>query len=93
MEYVSAPREYEELLQAKEEPEASDNGFAHSCGLGFVSAGASGAGLGSGGKLVFALVLSCNFCACGTFHICRIDLQSSPMTGVTMHRFTLVLKR
>ena len=51
MEYVSAPREYEELLQAKEEPEPSDDGFTAGLGLGFVSAGTSGAGLGSGGKL------------------------------------------
>ncbi|EIE19194.1 DUF382-domain-containing protein [Coccomyxa subellipsoidea C-169] len=49
VEYVSAPREYEELLQAKEEPEADDGGFARAGGLGFVSAGTSGAGLGSEG--------------------------------------------
>lgn len=49
MEYVSAPREYEELLQAKDEPESS-NTFVPGGGLGFVSADTSTAGLGSGGK-------------------------------------------
>ena len=56
VEYVSAPREYEELLQSKEEPEPSDNGFAGVGGLGFVSAGASGAGLGSEGELLFVCI-------------------------------------
>ena len=52
VEYVSAPREYEELLQAKDEPESS-NTLVPGGGLGFVSAGTSTAGLGSGGDLSF----------------------------------------
>lgn len=56
VEYVSAPREYEELLQAKEEPQADEGGFARAGGLGFVSAGTSGAGLGSEGKPPLACI-------------------------------------
>lgn len=52
VEYVSAPREYEELLQAKDEPESS-NTFVPGGGVGFVSAGTSTTGLGSGGEPPF----------------------------------------
>lgn len=47
VEYVSAPREYEELLHAEEDPAPSAGGLGFTGGLGFVSAGASGGGLGS----------------------------------------------
>lgn len=52
VEYVSAPHEYEELLQSEPEPEpesdaAGTAGLGSSGGgLGFVSAGTSGAGSG-----------------------------------------------
>lgn len=54
VEYVSAPHEYEELLRS--EPEAGPAGTAglgssSEGGLGFVSAGTSGSGSGSGGCL------------------------------------------